>query len=134
MILEPICNNISSVPCYSQAINTLLNTPSLQEIYCADGSQQCSITDFIVKKTALATPLEWQMDGIKTFAENSNISLPSDWSTAWRTYIQTNYLALSVVRETTIFENITQSAQLGLVDLLSNIGGQTGLWIGVSFL
>lgn len=74
------------------------------------------------------------MNEIKAFVENSPIPLPSDWSTAWRTYIQVNYLALSVVRETNVIENYTQTAQFGLVDVLSNIGGQTGLWIGISFL
>ncbi len=74
------------------------------------------------------------MDGIKAFVENSSVPLPSDWRTAWRTYIQGNYLAVSVVRETNVIENYTQTAQLGLVDVLSNIGGQTGLWIGISFL
>ena len=49
-------------------------------------------------------------------------------------YIHKNYLSLTVVRETTIVENSTQKAQLGIVDILSNIGGQTGLWIGISFL
>jgi hypothetical protein len=74
------------------------------------------------------------MDGIKAFLENSSVPLPSDWPTTWRTYIQGNYLAVSVVRETTVIENYTQTAQLGLVDVLSNNGVQSGLWIGISFL
>ena len=34
----------------------------------------------------------------------------------------------------TFVENSTQSAQINIVDVLSNIGGLTGLWIGISFL
>lgn len=134
VILAPVCNNTSSIPCYSKAVDKLLNSPSLREKYCSDCSQQCSITDFLVQKSALSSPLEWQMDGIKAFVENSTIALAPDWSTAWRTNIRANYLSVSVVRETTIVENSTQTAKLSVVDLLSNIGGQTGLWIGISFL
>jgi hypothetical protein len=78
--------------------------------------------------------MEWQMNEIKQFVENSTIPLPSDWSTAWHTHIQTNYLAISVVRQSDIVENYTQSPQLDHVDVFSNIGGQTGLWIGISVL
>jgi len=74
------------------------------------------------------------MDEIKAFLEDSSVPLPSDWPTTWRTSIQGNYLPVSVVRETIVIENYTQTAQLGLVDVLSNIRGQTGLWIGISFL
>ncbi|CAF3751624.1 unnamed protein product [Rotaria sp. Silwood1] len=135
VVLAPLCNMTNTpTPCYTQAVDELLNSLSLRQKYCSDCSQHCSIIDFIIHKSALASPLEWQMDGIKAFVESSIIPLPSDWSTEWRSHIKTNYLALSVVCETTIVENSTQTAQLGIVDVLSNIGGQTGLWIGISFL
>jgi hypothetical protein len=74
------------------------------------------------------------MDGIKAFVESSSVPLPANWSTTWRDQIYTNYLQLSVIRETTIVENYTQIATIQIVDVLSNIGGQTSLWIGMSFL
>ena len=74
------------------------------------------------------------MKVIKRFVENSSIPLPTNWSDTWREHIYRNYLIVEVVRETNIVENNTQSATISLVDLLSNIGGQTGLWIGLSFL
>jgi len=74
------------------------------------------------------------MDGIKAFVENSLVPLPSDWPTTWRTSIQGNYPVVSVVRETNVIENYAQPAQLSLVDVLSNIRGQTGLCIGINFL
>jgi hypothetical protein len=74
------------------------------------------------------------MDGIKAFVENSTMPLPANWSTTWRHQIYTNYLQVSVICETTVVENYTQIATIQLVDILSNIGGQTSLWIGMSFL
>ncbi len=74
------------------------------------------------------------MDGIKAFVENSSVPLPANWSTTWRQQIHANYLQVSVICETTVVENYTQIATIQLVDVLSNIGGQTSLWIGMSFL
>jgi hypothetical protein len=50
------------------------------------------------------------------------------------TEIRANYISLEVVCETTRTEIYSQQASVSAVDLLSNIGGQTGLWIGMSFL
>ncbi|CAF3589723.1 unnamed protein product [Rotaria sordida] len=95
---------------------------------------QCSIIDFFVQTSSLIAPVPWQMDDIKRFVENSTITLPANWSTIWHEHIHANYLAVSVVPETNIVENNTQTPTLTLVNVLSNIGGQTGLWIGISFL
>ena len=129
-----ICQDNVNYACITQAVDVLLNSPSLQEEYCSDCSQQCSVKEFPIQNSALLSPLEWQMSFIKTFVENSSIAQPTDWSTSWQSYIQKNYLILNVVRQTTTVENSTQSAQINVVDVLSNIGGQTGLWIGISFL
>lgn len=48
--------------------------------------------------------------------------------------MQNNYIAVNIVCETTRVETYTEAASISPVDLLSNIGGQTGLWIGISFL
>ncbi|CAF1019762.1 unnamed protein product [Rotaria sordida] len=114
-------------------VDTLLASSILMNKYCSDCSQQCLITNFIIQISSLATPVEWQMYEIKGFVENSTIPLPNNWTTTWREHIRENYLAVNVVRETNIVENNTQTAIFGVVDILSNIGGQTGLWIGISF-
>ncbi|CAF4979127.1 unnamed protein product [Rotaria sp. Silwood1] len=132
IITTPLCNVTN--PCYSQAVNVLLNSIPIMDKYCTDCSQQCLIINFNIQTSSLKTPLKWQLDGIKAFVENSSIPLPTNWSTTWRKHIYNNYLSLSVVRETSIVEINTQSSVLGLVDIVSNIGGQTGLWIGISFL
>jgi hypothetical protein len=45
--------------------------------------QQCSSTEFIVEKSSLLAPLEWEMPAIKGFVENSSIPLSVDWHTQW---------------------------------------------------
>jgi hypothetical protein len=111
-----------------------LNSSSEADRYDLDCPQACLLVDFIIQKSSLSTPVPWQMNGIKTFVENSLVPLPPDWSNAWCEYIRTNYLAISVVRETNVVENNTQTATISLIYVLSNIGGQTGLWIGISLL
>ena len=74
------------------------------------------------------------MNDIKRFVENTEIPLPTDWSTQWRSHLESSYLAVELIHESSIVENYTQTATLSPVDVLSNVGGQTGLWIGVSFL
>ncbi len=59
---------------------------------------------------------------------------PMDWSINWRSHIDSSYLSVELVHESTLVENYTQIATMTAVDVLSNVGGQTGLWIGVSFL
>ncbi|CAF1075561.1 unnamed protein product [Adineta steineri] len=126
------CNRTNT--CYLTAMDRLLSSTVLVDNYCSDCSAQCSITDFIIQISSLKSPADWQKNSIKAFVENSTIRYPDDWSTAWGTYVTTNYVSVNIVRETDIVENNTQSATTGLVDVLSNIGGQTGLWIGISFL
>ena len=102
--------------------------------YCSDCSQECFIKNFAMQTSSLSAPGEWELERIKEFVENSSVPLSVDWYSTWREEITKNYVAIDVVRETNIIENNTQSVSIGIVDLLSNIGGQTGLWIGVSFL
>ena len=70
----------------------------------------------------------------KSFCRKFFSILPADWSTAWREHIHGNYLRVNILRETNVVEVNTQSASLDFIDVLSNVGGQTGLWIGISFL
>ena len=52
----------------------------------------------------------------------------------WPTDIPTSYLQLTVSSESMNTETYQQQPTMSVVDLISNIGGQTGLWIGISFL
>lgn len=96
--------------------------------------EQCARTEFLVKKSSLLAPAPWRLDRIKQFVENSSVPLPLNWFNASHNYISRNYLSISIVRETHLVENNIQRPSLKLIDVLSNIGGQTGLWLGISFL
>ncbi|CAF4290486.1 unnamed protein product, partial [Adineta steineri] len=63
-----------------------------------------------------------------------SIPLPANWSSTWSNEIQNNYVSLDIVCGSTLVQSYTQQATLQSVDVISNIGGQTGLWIGISFL
>ena len=133
LILAPLCDVVNT--CYVNASINFMSTASAQETNPSyNCPQQCSTTNFIIHKSSSVTPMEWQMDSIKNFVENSSVPLPSDWSQTWQTHIRENYVLINLVRETTVVENRTQSAATSLVDVLSNIGGQMGLWIGISLL
>ena len=112
----------------------LMSSADLLDYYCRDCRQACSSVDYPVKTSSSLAPPDWFMNEIKLFVENSSISLPNNWSTLWRTYIQRDYVAITIERESTLTEMYTQQASMSAVDVLSNIGGQTGLWIGISFL
>ncbi len=132
VILAPLCNVTDS--CYPKAAAELMITPSVRTIFCADCQQECSTVDFTIKSSALAAPARYLMAGIKQFVESSSIPLPANWFTTWPSEIEANYVALEVVCESNRVTTYTQEATISAVDVISNAGGQTGLWIGVSFL
>jgi hypothetical protein len=111
-----------------------MNTPSIWNTYCPDCTIECSSVNFAIKSTSLSAPSTFLLNDIKQFVESSNIRLPENWLTSWISDIQTNYLELEVSYETTRSQIYSQQATLGPVDVLSNVGGQSGLWIGISFL
>ena len=71
---------------------------------------------------------------IKPFVEAQNMTQPVNWTTNWRTEVQNNYVGLEVILQSSLVDNFTDQPSAGAVDTLSNVGGQTGLWIGISFL
>jgi hypothetical protein len=121
-------------PCSTEAGAEIMVTPSIWNTYCPDCTIECSSVDFAIKSTSLLAPPTYLLNDIKQFVESSNVPLPANWSTSWISDIQTNYLELEVSYETTRSQVYSQQATLGPVDVLSNVGGQSGLWIGISFL
>ena len=59
--------------------------------------------------------------------DSRKISLPADWSGNASAYIDRNYVGLQVTLGTFLVNSYTQSATLSWTDVLSNVGGQTGL-------
>ncbi len=121
-------------PCYVGAASELMNTYSIWATYCPNCTQECSFSEFIIQSSSLLAPPAFLLDSIKQFVEASTIPLPQNWTTSWVSEIQSSYVSLEVVYQTTRTDVYSQQATLGPVDVLSNVGGQTGLWIGISFL
>ncbi|UJR29642.1 hypothetical protein I4U23_017190 [Adineta vaga] len=131
-IVAPLCT--ASDQCAFKTSSSLIENSSLLMEYCSDCSQDCSLISFPTQLSSSQVFLDWEIDNIKTFVENSSVRLPVNWSTMSYEYIQRNYLTINIVTESNIVETNTQTAALSIVDVISNIGGQTGLWIGISFL
>ena len=125
----------SSDPCYNAARSRILNDDSIWKTYCSDCKEACSNVDFTVTLSSTAGLPDEYFPGIKLWAEySSDIPLPSDWNSNWTKHIEKNFVALQVFAETTYVETYEQTPAIGWVNLISNIGGHTGLWIGISFL
>jgi hypothetical protein len=121
-------------PCYDNATTRITNTDSIWNQFCSHCSEACSAIDFTITTSSVLAPSLTQIYQTKTFVENSGIPLPTNWSETWMSEIENNYVGLDVVCETFRIETYTEDATISGVDLLSNIGGLTGLWIGISFL
>ena len=132
IIRAPLCN--VSDNCYSEAATRIQTSSSIESIYGPDCGLECTSIEFLMKLSSIIAPSEWLMHDIKTFVESSSIPLPANWSTTWQTDIQANYVSMDVVCESTRVTSFTQQPALSAIDVLSNVGGQTGLWIGISFL
>ncbi|CAF1327291.1 unnamed protein product [Rotaria sordida] len=120
--------------CYSNATNRISSTISIWNQFCSHCTQGCSTVDFIITKSSASAPsIEYAYMAKKLVESRRNVT-PTDWLTNWLSEVQNNYVGLEVVCQSTEVENYTQEASVGPVDVLSNVGGHTGLWIGISFL
>ncbi|CAF0786414.1 unnamed protein product [Adineta ricciae] len=111
-IVAPLC--AANNPCAYQTFSSLIEDSSLLMDYCSECSQDCSLINFPT-----------QLSSSQAFVENSSVRLPANWSTLSYDYIQQNYLTINIVTETNIVETNAQTAAMGIVDVISNIGGQT---------
>ena len=111
-----------------------MNTISIWTTYCPTCKQECAFTEFIIKPTSVLAPPTYLLKNIKQFVESSQVPLPVNWSTSWISEIARSYVSVEVTYETTRSELYSQQASISAVDVISNVGGNTGLWIGISFL
>jgi hypothetical protein len=121
-------------PCYTAAGTELMNNQAIWTNYCPDCTQECSTVDFTIKSSSVLAPPQFLMNDIKQFVESSTIPLPVNWSTSWTSEILSSYVAFQVSYESTRTEVYAEQPTIAPVDVVSNVGGQTGLWIGISFL
>ncbi|CAF1118576.1 unnamed protein product [Rotaria magnacalcarata] len=132
IFIAPLCNITDT--CYLQAVRAYLTESISSNSNNFTCPKRCSNVNFPVEKSELSTPLEWQMSDIKSFVENSSVPLPANWSVMWRDYIRMNYLSINVVCETNVIDVNQQTLVYTTNTLISNIGAQAGLWLGLTVL
>lgn len=120
--------------CYLTAANQLANSSDDWDQYCSHCTQACFTADYMITPSASMAASDYSLYLAKIFVESTGVPLPSNWANNWLTHTQNNYIGLEVLRQSVLVENYSQDASLSPVDVLSNVGGHTGLWIGISFL
>lgn len=132
IIQVPFCSTTDT--CYSNASERISRTESIWNKFCSSCTQSCESVDYTVTASSVAAPslpFAWQT---KQFVESLNITLPTDWSQNWLTEVKNNYVSLDIQCESTEVDIFQQDSSISGVDVLSNVGGHTGLWIGISLL
>jgi hypothetical protein len=132
VIEAPLCNRTDS--CFIPAKQRFADEPEIWKAYCSECPLDCIWTTYVTKLSALAAPAAWHMNRIKEHVESSGIKLPMNWSSTWQSDVMGSYVGLEVVTGNARIENFTETAQLSGIDVMSAVGGHTGLWIGISFL
>jgi len=132
IIEAQLCDPTST--CYLNATIRFSNTPSAWNEFCSNCTQECSTVNFIITPSSASAPSSPYAIMTKSFVESTSVPLPTDWATNWLSEVQNNYVSLEVACESIQISNYTQQASITAVDLIANVGGNTGLWIGMSFL
>jgi hypothetical protein len=132
IIEAQLCDGTNT--CYLNATITLSNSISIWNEFCSNCTQECSTVDFTIIPSSAAAPSTPYAYLAKAFVESAPVPLPPNWATNWPFEVQNNYVSLEVVCESVQVDNYTQQAAMDAVGLISNVGGNTGLWIGMSFL
>ena len=120
--------------CATQAGSQLADNESLWTEFCSDCKEACSSVDFVVTPSSVVAPSELVASTTRAFVEKQGVPLPDNWTSDWRAEVRNNYVGLDVVCQSLLVENYTTEPSMSAVDVISNVGGQTGLWIGISFL
>ncbi|XP_064611819.1 acid-sensing ion channel 4-A-like [Liolophura sinensis] len=92
---------------------------SLEDCKCL---RQCNWDQYDVRVSSGGYPMEHDLQQIM---ENRNIS---------REYVLKNYLSVGVFFDQLVFTEIEQVPSYTAVDIVANLGGQLGIFLGASFL
>lgn len=120
--------------CWTEKSKEFVYNLTIWQTYCQDCNEECSYTEFVMKTSSMPVTLDYDLLRIKEFVEQSNVTLPENWLEIYSTEIPKSYVSFEIITETTRVETYTQQQSINLGELISNVGGQTGLWIGISFL
>ncbi|CAF2994761.1 unnamed protein product [Rotaria sp. Silwood2] len=136
LITNTCMPNTTEEQCALTARQQIAINTSLMAIWCSRCAPQCKHAQFSIDVSALPAPTAYQKASLKNvLLENSlNLSLPDDFATNYDAYMDANYLRVTVTCASPYVTTYKQQAKLTFVDTFSAIGGQTGLWIGLSTL
>lgn len=132
VIEAPLCNSTDS--CYIPAEQQFADKPETWITHCSECSLSCVWKTYVTQLSSLAGPLKWHMNRIRAQVESSGVPLPVNWSNTWQSEILSSYVGLDVLTSNSRVENFSEIAAMTGIDVMSNVGGHTGLWIGISFL
>ena len=132
VIDAPICNLTDA--CANKAAGPFHSDPTLWYTFCPKCRPECGSVRFDTTLSSLPASTDPMKEEIKAFVESSGVQLPTNWKSNWPAEIQRNFVELTVQCESLHIEHYNQTPSISRTTLLSNIGGQTGLWIGISFL
>jgi hypothetical protein len=132
VIEASVCNATDA--CSHKAFDRFKADPTMWYTFCPECRHECVSVRFDAKLSSVTAYTDLMKDDIKAFVESSGVPLPTNWSSTWPAEIQKNFVELYVECESLRVEHYNQTRSISPVDVLSNIGGQTGLWIGTSFL
>lgn len=132
IIEAPVCDYNNTCP--REAGSRLSKDESILTEFCLDCKEACSSVDFVVTPSSVVAPSSLVVNQTRKFVESQGVPLPVNWSSNWRAEVRNNYVGLEVVCQSRVVENYTTEPSMSAVDVISNVGGQTGLWIGISFL
>lgn len=132
-MIDALLCNISD-HCVLKAKQEFTASDTLWIDFCSECKPECATVQYMTTSSSVQAPSKWLLPKIKTLVESSSIPVSLNWSHTWQTEIENNYVALEITVETGRIQNYTETPSMSGVEVLSNVGGQTGLWIGISFL
>ena len=132
VIKAPLCNRTD--PCFIPAEQRFADEPEIWSTHCSECPAGCLWTTYVTALSSLSAPLKWHMNRIRAHVESSGIPLPVNWSSTWQSEILSSYVGLDVLTSNSRVENFSEIAAITGIDVMSTVGGHTGLWIGISFL
>ncbi|CAF0952917.1 unnamed protein product [Didymodactylos carnosus] len=122
--------------CAAEARQNFLNDLQLQSKQCVHCQPECEIMTFETDTSSLRAPTELQklllvMDFLNT--ENKSATpLPADFEANYTLYLDKNYLKLKILPVSQYVTSYTEMATYSWVAFMSDIGGQSGFWMGLS--
>ncbi|CAF3737478.1 unnamed protein product [Rotaria socialis] len=125
--------------CALTTAQRFVSSPTTIAAWCSHCVLQCTYTYFPTELSANLAPTTaqkayWAPILLSNTSNWTNLSLPNDFAANYDTYMSSNYLRVTITCSKRYVTLNVQEAKLTIVDTFAAIGGQTGLWIGLSVL